>query len=45
MVQMDEDDLEDLRTDYHTRPKQIYQRLTRDMMMFMMIAIIMMIFP
>ena len=28
--QMDEDDLEDLRRDYETRPKQVYQGLTPD---------------
>jgi len=42
---MNEDGLEDLWTDYHTRPKQVYLRLTRDMMMIMMIMIIVMIFP
>jgi len=28
--QMDEDDLEDLRRDYETRAKQVYQGLTPD---------------
>ena len=33
---MDEDDLEDLRRGYKTRPKQVYQGLTHDMIMMMM---------